>query len=306
MELLSQIVASGTFRVVKEPLGFIKILEWIFAIFAFATCGSYSGEFRLSVDCANKTESDLHIWVKFEYPFRLHQVYFDAPSCRGDRTEQLFLAGDFSSSAEFFVTVAVFSFLYSMAAIAVYIFLQPRYRDNNQGPMIDFIVTAVFSFLWLVSSSAWAKGLSDVKTSTDPEEVLELISACENERDNKCRAMNDPVMSGLNTSVVFGFLNVILWGGNLWFVFKETGWVAPFLKAPPPPAEQKQPAPEAYSQSYNQEPVYDQGGYGTQPGYQPEYSQQSYPPQGELTQPGGYAQPGGYNPSGPTSFANQM
>lgn len=42
----------------------------VFAIFAFATCGSYSGELQLSVECANKTDSDLNIEVEFEYPFR--------------------------------------------------------------------------------------------------------------------------------------------------------------------------------------------------------------------------------------------
>lgn len=46
------------------------LLPKVFAIFAFATCGSYSGEFQLSVDCANKTKSDLNIEVEFEYPFR--------------------------------------------------------------------------------------------------------------------------------------------------------------------------------------------------------------------------------------------
>lgn len=42
----------------------------LFAIFAFATCGGYSGELRLSVDCANKSESDLSIDIAFAYPFR--------------------------------------------------------------------------------------------------------------------------------------------------------------------------------------------------------------------------------------------
>uniref|UniRef100_A0A452TN59 Synaptophysin n=1 Tax=Ursus maritimus TaxID=29073 RepID=A0A452TN59_URSMA len=64
------LVAGGQFRVVKEPLGFVKVLQWVFAIFAFATCGSYTGELRLSVECANKSESDLSIEVEFEYPFR--------------------------------------------------------------------------------------------------------------------------------------------------------------------------------------------------------------------------------------------
>uniref|UniRef100_A0A8C2S6Z5 MARVEL domain-containing protein n=1 Tax=Capra hircus TaxID=9925 RepID=A0A8C2S6Z5_CAPHI len=95
---------------------------------------------------------------------RLHEVYFEAPTCQGD-PKKIFLVGNYSSSAEFFVTVAVFAFLYSMGALATYIFLQNKYRENNKGPML-----------------------------------------------------------------VFGFLNLVLWVGNLWFVFKETGWAAPFLR----------------------------------------------------------------------------
>lgn len=67
---------------------------------------------------------------------RLHQVYFDAPTCKGGNPERLFLVGDYSSSAEFFVTIAVFSFLYSMAALSVYCFILEKYRENNKGPQI--------------------------------------------------------------------------------------------------------------------------------------------------------------------------
>lgn len=67
---------------------------------------------------------------------RLSQVSFEAPACEGIRTERVFLAGDYSSSAEFFVTIAVFAFLYSLVATVVYIFLQNKYRENNRGPLI--------------------------------------------------------------------------------------------------------------------------------------------------------------------------
>uniref|UniRef100_A0A8B9BDU5 Synaptoporin n=1 Tax=Anser brachyrhynchus TaxID=132585 RepID=A0A8B9BDU5_9AVES len=70
MEAVDQLASAGTFRVVKEPLAFLRVLEWLFAIFAFATCGGYSGGLRLSVDCANKSESDLNIDIAFAYPFR--------------------------------------------------------------------------------------------------------------------------------------------------------------------------------------------------------------------------------------------
>lgn len=65
----------------------------------------------------------------------------------------------------------------------------------------DFVVTVVFSFMWLVSSSAWAKALSDVKMATDPDEVQLLISACK-AQNNKCGSVYGPRWSGLNTSVV--------------------------------------------------------------------------------------------------------
>ncbi|KAF3860996.1 hypothetical protein F7725_001251 [Dissostichus mawsoni] len=267
-------VAQGQFTILKQPLGFIKVLQWIFAIFAFSTCGSYSGMFKMSVECKNRSESDLGIEVEFEYPFRLHQVYFDAPTCKGENPERLFLVGDYSSSAEFFVTIGVFSFLYAMASLS------------------DFVVSAVFAFMWLVSSCAWAKGLSDVKTATDPERVVTLIAACE-EPENRCREVNDPKVSGLNTSVAFGFINLILWIGNLWFVFKETGWMAAF-GGTYVPSQEKQPAPDSFAQEgYAQQDPY----AGSQGGYQPEYGQQGY------NEEGGYSQ--GYEQQ-PTSFSNQM
>ncbi|XP_072285281.1 synaptophysin-like [Pyxicephalus adspersus] len=296
MEVVNQLVAEGQFHVVKEPLGFIKILQWLFSIFAFATCGSYTGQFTLSVDCSNKTESKRNIKVDFKYPFKLHQEYFIAPTCRGGGSNKIFLVGDYSSSAEFFITIAVFAFLYSLGVLITYIFLQNKYRINNKGPMIDCIVTAVFTFMWLVGSSAWAKGLSDIKIATDPKLIIEQIPACENP-DNKCQEEQDPVMSGLNTSVAFGFLNCIIWLGNIWFVFKETGWTVPFMKYPPP-AQEKHPAPDSYGQGqgYGQQDSYGQQG-GYQPdfyGQQPEYNQQGY-------SQGGYSQQGV-----PTSFSNQM
>lgn len=67
---------------------------------------------------------------------RLYQVSFEAPACEGIRRERVFLMGDYSSSAEFFVTIAVFAFLYSLMATVVYIFFQNKYRENNRGPLI--------------------------------------------------------------------------------------------------------------------------------------------------------------------------
>ncbi|VTJ62068.1 Hypothetical predicted protein, partial [Marmota monax] len=75
----------------------------------------------------------------------LHQVTFEVPTCEGKERQKLALIGDSSSSAEFFVTVAVFAFLYSLAATVVYIFFQNKYRENNRGPLI---VSGFLFVLW--------------------------------------------------------------------------------------------------------------------------------------------------------------
>lgn len=65
----------------------------------------------------------------------------------------------------------------------------------------DFLVTLVFSFMWLVSSCCWAKALSDIKSATNPTDVLLLISACR-APENRCAATQEPRWSRLNSSVV--------------------------------------------------------------------------------------------------------
>ena len=78
--------------------------------------------------------NDSPLW--YLWYFRLHQVTFEVPTCEGKERQKVSLIGDSSSSAEFFVTVAVFAFLYSLAATVVYIFFQNKYRENNRGPLI--------------------------------------------------------------------------------------------------------------------------------------------------------------------------
>lgn len=65
----------------------------------------------------------------------------------------------------------------------------------------DLLLTFAFAFLWLTSSSAWAKGLSDVKTATNPATILTFLSICK-DINNKCTPGAVPLMGRLNASVV--------------------------------------------------------------------------------------------------------
>ncbi|KAG7320111.1 hypothetical protein KOW79_015964 [Hemibagrus wyckioides] len=204
---------------VKEPLGFIKLVEWFAAMFAFGCCGGYSGRNVISLLCGEGKNETLN--VTFTYPFRLNQVLLvedNATLC--NRTmSATHLMGDSSSSVEFFVAVAVLAFLYCMIALLVYVGYMHVYRDSDFGPVFDFLVTAAFAFLWLVCSSAWAQGLQKVKHATGTEGICTSLKSQVN-----CEVTEFSSMRTLDISVVFGFLNLIIWSGNAWFVYKETCW----------------------------------------------------------------------------------
>ncbi|NXM72629.1 SYPL1 protein, partial [Serilophus lunatus] len=208
------------FSMLLEPLCFAKVLEWIFAIFAVATCGGFQGETTLLVSCkgvVNKT-----VTASFAYPFRLNTVEFSAPDpkgCAGTWTD-VHLVGNFSSSAQFFVTLAALVFLYCIAALVIYIGYNHVYEQNNKFPLTDMIISVLTAFLWLVSTFVWAKALVGIKMSTGAS-IIPGIESCK-APGTTCSFVSVTRMGMLNVSVVFGLINMLLWGGNVWLIYKDT------------------------------------------------------------------------------------
>uniref|UniRef100_A0A8B9HS15 Synaptophysin-like 1 n=1 Tax=Astyanax mexicanus TaxID=7994 RepID=A0A8B9HS15_ASTMX len=185
--------------------------------------------------------SNKYRFVPFNLLNQVRLVEGNVSLCNHTSTET-HLVGDSSSSAEFFVAVAVLAFLYSMAALLVYVGYMHVYRDSDFGPMFDFVVTAAFAFLWLVSSSAWARGLQVVKYATGTEGIASTLLPCR-DAGVTCEVTEFTSMRTLNISVVFGFLNLIVWAGNAWFVYKETRWHSQKVNSQPAAGRGPGPAP---------------------------------------------------------------
>ncbi|NWY51282.1 SYPL1 protein, partial [Chionis minor] len=84
----------------------------------------------------------------------------------------------------------------------------------------DLAITVIIAFLWLVSTSTWAKALATIKMSTGAS-IIPGIESCK-APGTTCHFVSVTSMGTLNVSVVFGLLNMVLWGGNIWFVYKDT------------------------------------------------------------------------------------
>lgn len=135
------------------------------------------------------------------------------------------LVGDSASSAEFFVGVAIVCFLYSMLALLAYLGYMHVYKDSDFGPIFvsmdaaarasnprlsepltqtgfqDFAITAGLVFLWLVCSSAWAKGLQNVKDATGTEGISSTLAMCTGSNAT-CEVTEFANLRTLNISVV--------------------------------------------------------------------------------------------------------
>ena len=59
------------------------------------------------------------------------------PLCDDEYTSKtMHLMGDFSAPAEFFVTLGIFSFFYTIAALVIYLRFHKLYTENRRFPLV--------------------------------------------------------------------------------------------------------------------------------------------------------------------------
>ncbi|KAM7540979.1 hypothetical protein Aperf_G00000033346 [Anoplocephala perfoliata] len=206
------------FDVLKEPRGFVRIIQLLFAIFAFASTTSFYGHLNVSANCLNTSANPNGICnITFSYPFDLSSLQKCSPICNPIMP----LFGNFSSGAQFYVFVGVIVFLYCIGSLVLYTVFVGKYESSGSLRKADFGLSAFIVLLWFIASAAWARGVDQLKRYTSESAIKEEI--CSHPRVD-CTVDAPQGYAGLNISLLFGFSNVALWGAALWFIWKETPW----------------------------------------------------------------------------------
>lgn len=219
-------------EVLKEPRGFIKFIEIILAICAFAT--ATGPHLNTSVYCGCSKDGNTNSY-EFQYPYKINEKTFKSPDCTnstdGTTSEgplTMNLSGDCKSSSEFYVFVGVIVFLYSIGAVVFYLIAHVLYSELDIVPKADLVITIFFTVFWLISASVFADAVTKIKHYTDPEWLWTSDESQFKEYSQKygitCEAKQFANYSTVTVSVIFGFLNMFVWAGNSWFLYKETSW----------------------------------------------------------------------------------
>jgi len=232
------------FEALKEPRGLLRLLQWLFALVAFATCCDFTVTFGFKINCEEPTLLGQDLKITASYPYQIDHyegVKYDKSVCekkKEDSTSQPLtltynFPGDFSSDAQFHVFVGVMTWLYSSATLALYIFYSNLYLDEQKSyPKYDLILAAVLAFVWLCAASAWAHAVLGLRSIADVESYITTDEQSPCHTGNiynvtgikDCNSSINTGFSKANSSVLIGFLNVFLWASNIWFLYKETSW----------------------------------------------------------------------------------
>lgn len=216
--------------VLKEPRGFIKVIQFFMAILAFATCVDWRGHLELDIKCMQHKNVTKRVSYTFKYPFDFEEKYINQqctgepckPLCEGDKPPEGDIQ-DFEMSAvsqsQFFVFIGVIAWLSTIAITFGYVFYEDMYLSSPRLIWGDILVHGLLAFFWFVSVCAFASKISSIKYYTSKDFLIEKLSNCQ---DKGCTALKEPNYANLNIAALVGFVDAFLWAANIWFLFKET------------------------------------------------------------------------------------
>jgi hypothetical protein len=152
--------------IILEPRGLIRALQFLFAIFAFAT--ACNGGSSVLLKCA---DSNATITASWSYPYNLKASKINVQIGDNITTNRISNSNNVKPSAEFFVFTGVTSMLLAFGLSLLYVIMDRQYRSDERYSLIDFIISIIWTIFWLASSSAWAQGVSNIRSQTSGKSI---------------------------------------------------------------------------------------------------------------------------------------
>lgn len=211
------------FRVlIKEPRGFIRILQVFIGLLAWSTTAGFSTTSVLHIYCPDNT-SPFNVDLEVKYPFDIRTTKVSAPQNCSDDTDVVddTFPIDFSATSMLYVAVCVLSLIYALSSAIYYCFFTAKYETDPLVPMVDLCITLLFTVAWIAITLTWWLNVTDLKLYTHPNYFRNWLSACLND-DIKCETSSPGKWSSLTVSIVCGLACVLMWLGSTWYIFKET------------------------------------------------------------------------------------
>ncbi|CAI2351239.1 unnamed protein product [Caenorhabditis sp. 36 PRJEB53466] len=199
----------------KFPLGFIRIIQFVFIIIAIAAVNSWG----LTVEYNCKTDNATVMSTQKVYTFSLSKVKLTG--C--DKQMYSFWPGDDSAggAAGFFYFVNVAALIYVIFVAFVYVIFWNVYQTEKRIPLVDLGATALFFILFFFCSSIWWAGANTIGTSTSDDRLKELFQQQSWVGQNATFSNRDVNNGKLAISVLADWVCVICFAFNCWFIWKE-------------------------------------------------------------------------------------
>ena len=195
----------------KYPIGFIKLVEFLFTVIAIAAVNSWGGEVNYSCPPNSTT-------TKSFSTFSLSDVDFKCD----DKSSHVWTSENNSGgSAGFFYFVNVAGLIYTLVAMFVYVILWQLYQNEKRIALGDLAITALLFLLFFLCSSIWWAGANNIGRATSDETLGELFnksSATLGGAKYISRSVNN---GKLAISVLSDWVCVLCFALNCWFIWKE-------------------------------------------------------------------------------------
>lgn len=66
--------------------------------------------------------------------------------------------------------------LLALGFTILYVFMDLQYRNDERLPVGELIITLIWTIFWIAGSSAWALGVTNIRSQTSTDYVINLVS----------------------------------------------------------------------------------------------------------------------------------